>query len=927
MSSDLDSMQGIPNLAIQPVHTEQPAPVSKAEVPLPIQIDAPLETVGPTVTVNSATVDATTQPPLLSPSPSDATKPSLVSRTPPPPAAATEPPLEAGEMKIEDTRREAVGARSQLRREKLALLLPGDKPPKEVQLCLKEDWGGYATPTHQERIKDTIPWLIDCLKSAYLDRQIKNESRKLLLIHGYTANLAFASSFEPLKDGLSEHLEVLGNELARHYTENDLGVKLSDERLQQITRRHPCIEDVEGKVLQTHVLPGCASNFFDFSNAHPEQMHEHCYLHVMLMIAVAINSRFQDKVQKIATRFDLKAHEFQKTAPKAFSRAANKAISDYRYNEAPRCGGNIDTIRNLVVLKDADTLIEFYKALIEEFNGLSQLKNLFTASATEQSKRFHLVSLMATLVFESGITYGELCETEETKQAWNEYCESPDGEPLERWQRHTALARTFLESDEIAEMEVVCLGEVQMYIDKYAQIRHEMHEPYKVFRAEDQNQLHQDYLRTNPKTEYEGDADGLYNAAYRGQLTVAVRLLDEGHDIDEVGNQTGGRTPLNAASERGHTDLVHFLLTSRADIHKPDDSGRSPLYWASQNGRMDVVRILIRNGANVNQLDHDSSLSPLYRSCQFGHADVARVLVEEGADVNQAETKNGTTPVYIAAYNGHLDILKMLVDANANLNQAETSLGANPLLVASMNNHMATVQLCLELGANINQANFDQSSPLYIACQNGHTEIVKFLLDAGADIHQKNSYNYSPLDIASNERHEVVVALLESRGAPPNIFSAAMNGQIDVTCRLLDDDADINEERNKAGTPLYNAAQFGHGETVSLLIDRKADVNQEETTNGTTPIYIASYNGHLDVVRLLAQKNADINKRETLLGAFSSACNMRCQHTMALPLSCSAGLCCMCACLFLMHVRRSRSFLLRLNGFVRTQTINRIHMN
>ena len=431
---------------------------------------------------------------------------------------------------------------------------------------------------------------------------------------------------------------------ARHYDENDLSNRLGDERLAAVTRYHPRVKDVQGKVMQTHVLPD-ATNFFDFSNAHPEQMHEHCYLHMMLMVALAINTRFQDRVQRIASRFDLKAHQFQKTSPKAFSRAANKAISDYRYNDPPRCGGNIDIIRNLVVLKDADELVEFYEALIKEFNGLSQLKNLFTASPTERAKRFHLVSLMATLVFESGITYGALCEMEETQQAWDVYCQAPDGEPLERWQRHTALAREFLSSDAVADVEVVCLGEVQMYIDKYAQIRHQMHEPYKVFRAEDQNQLHQDYLRTNPLAEQEGDADGLYNAAYRGQLLVAEQLIAEGHDINEVGNQTGGRTPLNAAAERGHTDLVHFLLRASADIHKPDDSGRSPLYWASQNGRMDVVHILIRNGANVNQLDHDSSLSPLYRSCQFGHADVARVLVQEHANVNQAETKNGTTPV------------------------------------------------------------------------------------------------------------------------------------------------------------------------------------------------------------------------------------------------------------------------------------------
>ena len=67
-------------------------------------------------------------------------------------------------------------------------------------------------------------------------------------------------------------------------------------------------------------------------------------------------------------------------------------------------------------------------------------------------------------------------------EQWDEYCrECPDAsDPAERWERHTAMARQYLESDAIAEKPVQFLGEIQVLLGKYCVVRHEMHEPYKV---------------------------------------------------------------------------------------------------------------------------------------------------------------------------------------------------------------------------------------------------------------------------------------------------------------------------------------------------------------------------------------------------------------------------------------------------------------
>jgi len=449
-------------------------------------------------------------------------------------------------------------ARTRLRKEKLAKLLPGEKPPPEVQLCLKKEWGGYATVTHQERIKATIDWLVDALCSAYLDRTIKATSCQLLREHGYTANLAFASSLAPLKTGLEDRLAELGAQLDSYYDEQDLANVLSDESVGRFTRFHPLVAGAQGtetQLSQAAILP-TPTGYFDFGDVHPENMDERCYLHVILMVSIAVDRQFQDKVQAIADQFNLTAYQFQRAEPKAYSRALNKMISDYRYADKPRCGLNIDTIRNLAVLEGPKMLLEFYASLIESFNGIAKLKNMFMLPPGERAKRFHLVFLMATVVFDTGMTYSDLCSLPETQQIWDNYYKNPDGEPEERWQRHVERARIFLQSSHVADEKVVVLGEVQILMQKYADIRHQMHEPYKVWRAGDQNQLHQDYLRTAGNKAAETQPNVLYNAAYRGQMQGAIRMGGSGvvrrmprrgtTGCEPVRNVAGLRKPMTA---------------------------------------------------------------------------------------------------------------------------------------------------------------------------------------------------------------------------------------------------------------------------------------------------------------------------------------------------------------------------------------------
>eukprot|EP00731_Ephydatia_muelleri_P032120 Em0023g627a len=64
--------------------------------------------------------------------------------------------------------------------------------------------------------------------------------------------------------------------------------------------------------------------------------------------------------------------------------------------------------------------------------------------------------------------------------------------------------------------------------------------------------------------------------------------------------------------------------------------GWSPLYAASNAGHLDIVKTLIEARANVNEATKKCGWSPLYTASDAGHLDIVKTLIEAGANVNQA---------------------------------------------------------------------------------------------------------------------------------------------------------------------------------------------------------------------------------------------------------------------------------------------------
>ncbi|KAK4221984.1 ankyrin repeat-containing domain protein [Podospora fimiseda] len=340
-----------------------------------------------------------------------------------------------------------------------------------------------------------------------------------------------------------------------------------------------------------------------------------------------------------------------------------------------------------------------------------------------------------------------------------------------------------------------------------------------------------------------------------------------------------GETPFWLAAHGGFVGTAKVLALHGADINiaLATADKRRPIHQAAQKGHLEMVRFLLEKGALLDAPKHGGATA-LWLACQEGHTDIVRLLLEAGASPVATALESNRTPFHQACRNGHLEIVKLLLQYRVNINELDKD-GAPGLRLACHRGHKEVASLLIKQGADVNAASPKTGRmPLHQACQNGHEEIVRLLVDnyARIDAQLKIHQGVTPLWIASYHGHTTIVSQLLNRGANPNsvntqfgrtpLHQACQNGKedieghVDIVSTLLAAGADINLQQKDGVTALFIAAQQGHAAIVKLLLDNKA--KQLPTHRAQTmPIHQAATGNHLDIVKLLLEGGADINSR------------------------------------------------------------------
>jgi ankyrin repeat protein len=107
--------------------------------------------------------------------------------------------------------------------------------------------------------------------------------------------------------------------------------------------------------------------------------------------------------------------------------------------------------------------------------------------------------------------------------------------------------------------------------------------------------------------------------------------------------------------------VVQLLLAAGANVNAAEQSGETPLYAAAQGGHSQVMQLLLAAGANVNAAD-SSGWTQLYAAAQLGHIEVVQQLLRRRANP-QLRNEDGHTAVWAAAFMGYEGIVQLLLEA------------------------------------------------------------------------------------------------------------------------------------------------------------------------------------------------------------------------------------------------------------------------
>jgi ankyrin repeat protein len=156
----------------------------------------------------------------------------------------------------------------------------------------------------------------------------------------------------------------------------------------------------------------------------------------------------------------------------------------------------------------------------------------------------------------------------------------------------------------------------------------------------------------------------LYQAGWRKQIDMAKFLVEQGADINLIGD---GHLPIDGAIYGGDKETVEAFIVLGAKLNITNQYSETPLHSASKFDIYDIageiVKLLIEHGADVNAVTI-SKQTPLHIAIISGHQKAAEILLDHGTDVN-ARNDGGDTPLHIAAYQKNTEMMTLLLEHGA----------------------------------------------------------------------------------------------------------------------------------------------------------------------------------------------------------------------------------------------------------------------
>jgi ankyrin repeat protein len=119
-------------------------------------------------------------------------------------------------------------------------------------------------------------------------------------------------------------------------------------------------------------------------------------------------------------------------------------------------------------------------------------------------------------------------------------------------------------------------------------------------------------------------------------LSMVMKLVDNGAEIDYSQEYGLTRTPLQRAAEIGHFDIVQFLVDKGASIDTtPVYSGATAFQLAAMSGYVGIVAFLLEHGANPNFPPAEGEGRTAFEAAaEWGRIDTMLLLMQAGVQLD-----------------------------------------------------------------------------------------------------------------------------------------------------------------------------------------------------------------------------------------------------------------------------------------------------
>jgi len=345
----------------------------------------------------------------------------------------------------------------------------------------------------------------------------------------------------------------------------------------------------------------------------------------------------------------------------------------------------------------------------------------------------------------------------------------------------------------------------------------------------------------------------IHGAVKRGDLIRVQELLkkEPGLVNTSVLETTSGWTPLHAAAQEGHKEIVDFLLSKGAAVNAETGHcfpGITPLHAAVRRNQFNVIPSLMRGASEHNVFRAIKRAA----STEYVQDKVMATLLNENqnVDINKKILRD---LAHQAALVGNNDVVKVLLEKGA---------VEDIFILLSLGKNDRIEQLIKSNGSVVNDRDWIERTPLAWAVFTGNLAAVKLLLSHNVDVNASNVNGRTPLFSAVVQDRKNIVEVLLANGARLDIVLAIHLGRIDNIKTMLQKDPSLANWRQRPGsrwTPLTLAAKLGKEDIAMLLIENGADVNAKGGYYNVEPLFYAVKYGFTDILRLLISHGADVN--------------------------------------------------------------------